>query len=90
MLISLPASWSSETCGRERTRVRPPAFTPHLEVVSSQGQSGPASVWTINHQGCGQPGLRVRAEQELFSGSEDMMSHHKKGKIFFSASWLCF
>ena len=91
VLVSLPSSWSSEACGRPRTRARPPAFTPDLEVVPSQGESGEATVWTINHQGCGERGLVVRASQDFFTGSEDMMSHsedmmthHKKGKISLS------
>ena len=89
VLVSLPVSWSSEACERQRTRARPPAFSPDLEVVqSSQGGEG-GEVWTINHQGCGQRGLRVRADQEFFRSSEDVMAHHKKGKNIYLGS-LCF
>ena len=57
-----------------------------MPIVSSCHGLGEGAVWTVQHQGCGQRGLVLRAEMDFFSGGQDdIMTHHKKGRRLLRA-----
>ena len=74
-------SWEVEQCNRARKVNIPAVFNPDLEIMDDEDDEEEAgSAWCLQHQGCGQKGLVVRATNSFFSPTKDIMEHHRKGE----------
>ena len=74
-------SWEVEQCNRARKVNIPAVFNPDLEIIDDEDDEDEAGgVWCLQHQGCGQKGLVVRATNSFFSPTKDIMEHHRKGE----------
>ena len=79
--MSLPPTWADEQCNRRKKVSIPAVFHTDLEIIEDEDdEAGDGSVWTLQHQGCGQQGMVITATNNFFSPSNNIMEHHRKGK----------
>ena len=71
----------------EETRTAAPVQQPDLEILPSENRQGAGQVWTLQHLGCGERGLRVRATHDFFQHTDNILEHHRKGEEL-SVAWL--
>ena len=63
-------------------------FNPDLEIIDEEDdEKDVGSAWCLQHQGCGQKGLVVRATNSFFSPTKDIMDHHRKGEKKREKCW---
>ena len=91
--VSLPSSWRQETgCGvgledsskdsskdrskaSSKTSLLKASLLPEFRLLLSSSPK----VSTLQHLGCGLPGLEVTLPVNLFTPSQDIMDHHRRG-----------
>ena len=80
--VSLPSSWRGEAgCGdgledSSKDSLLKASLLPESRLLLS---SSSPKVSTLQHLGCGLPGLEVTLPVNLFTPSQDIMDHHRRG-----------
>ena len=92
--VSLPTSWREEAgCGdgledsledSSKDSLKASLLKASLLPESRLLLSSSSKVSTLQHLGCGLPGLEVTLPVNLFTPSQDIMDHHRRGASYQS------